>query len=87
MKKPMKLSEIAELYDEISAKDIADDLQHIRQSLRHKSEFKVIFQPALCLSCGFLFTAKKKKLTKPHKCPKCKNTFIEEAIFKIDNKQ
>lgn len=83
-KKPMRLSDIAELYENISTSDISNDLKHIRQSLRHKSELKVLFQPATCLKCGFMFTDKIKKLTKPHKCPNCKNTYIEEAVFKIE---
>ena len=70
----MTVAEISRFIDQ-PAKDTAEDLQHLIQSLKHM-EFKAVIEVAACKKCGFEFSAD--KLRKPSKCPKCKGTWITE---------
>jgi transcriptional regulator len=77
--RPMTISEIARRNLE-SPKDVADDLAHLLQSLKH-TEFKAVIAPALCRKCGFEFRSD--KLSKPSKCPECHGTWLQEARIEI----
>lgn len=57
-----------------SEKELYDHLEHLLES---KS---LVIIPAECLKCGYIF-AKRKKVKKPGKCPKCKNTYIQQPSF------
>jgi len=65
----------------ISEKDVFEHLTHVERSLK-KSSQKFIFEPYQCQICSFTFD-KRKKLSKPGRCPKCKQGSIEPARFKI----
>ncbi len=70
----LPLSEIARI-EKTRVQDLADDLEHLRKSLKHEG-LRLIVEPAACQKCGFVFT--KGKLLKPGRCPKCKSTWIDE---------
>lgn len=38
--------------------------------------------PARCCGCGYIF-AKRDRLKKPGKCPRCKGTHIEQPLFSV----
>jgi len=65
----------------IREKEIYTHLPHIEKSINNKSKkFKVI--PAQCMSCDYSFR-KRQRLTRPGRCPICKNQRIEPARFQI----
>ncbi|MFW9994315.1 MAG: transcriptional regulator [Candidatus Odinarchaeota archaeon] len=66
---------------EMSPKEVARDLEHVSKTIR-RSGSRFYQQPARCLSCNYVFK-NRKRFTKPHKCPKCRSTYVEEAMFKI----
>jgi len=72
--KMLPLSEIARI-EKVRVQELADDLEHLRKSLRHEG-LRLLVEPAACQKCGFEFT--KARLTKPGRCPKCKSTWIDE---------
>lgn len=63
--------------------DIEDDLRHLLKSLRHSGEYRAVVTPARCRHCGFTF--RQDKLTKPGKCPQCRNTWIEAPLIRIES--
>ncbi len=65
---------------ECDKKDIEEDLEHIRKTLR-KEGMTLKITPAVCKKCGFNFS--KDKVGKPSKCPKCRSTWIAEPSFRI----
>lgn len=64
----------------ISEREAADHLTHALVTARRK--YRVEVTPALCGSCGFTFT-ERKKVKRPSRCPKCKNGRIESARYHI----
>jgi predicted Zn-ribbon and HTH transcriptional regulator len=77
---PRSVSELAELLD-TPPKTVADDLQHLLRSLKHRPE-RAVITPARCRQCGFVFRGD--KLRKPGKCPRCKGTWISEPLIAIE---
>ncbi|MFA9460652.1 transcriptional regulator [Thiohalorhabdus methylotrophus] len=71
---PMGVGELAQALG-MRGKDVADELTHLRQSLRNEP-YRLEVIPAVCRKCGFTFSAD--KLTKPGKCPECRGTWIHE---------
>ena len=65
----------------ISEKEVVDHLGHIRIAVRKSREHLMII-PAECKKCGFKFK-KRERLTKPGKCPICRNEHIQEPHFSI----
>jgi transcriptional regulator len=61
-------------------KDIIDDLEHIKLSIKSK---KLKVEPAFCKYCGFVFK-EREKLKTPTKCPKCRKEWIQPALFRIE---
>lgn len=62
-------------------KEIAGHLEHIERSLQSQGG-KLIITPYKCLTCGFVFD-KRTRVTKPGRCPSCKNSHIQVAQFYI----
>jgi len=62
-------------------KDVYDHLHHIEKSAKNLP-YKFKITSAQCLSCDFVFK-KRDRLTRPSKCPKCKNQQIEPARFQL----
>ena len=65
----------------ISEKDACSHLPSIEKSIRHHKK-KIKITPSACLSCGFEFKDRK-SFKKPGKCPECKKSRIEPAVFQI----
>ena len=76
---PLRLSEIARLYD-VPLKEVADDVAHLRKTLK-SSAYRLDVVPAECRNCGFIFSAE--KLSKPSKCPQCRSTWLDEPVVQI----
>jgi predicted Zn-ribbon and HTH transcriptional regulator len=71
--------ELAELL-QVPVKEIHEDLAHLQRSLKHLP-YRLEVEPASCKKCGFCFA--KDRLTKPGKCPVCKQTWIAEPRIHI----
>ncbi len=56
--------------------DVEDDLRHMIRSARAAGH-GVAIDPARCKACGFVFG--EEKLSKPSRCPQCKQSRIFEA--------
>lgn len=78
--RPLTVGEIAALVDE-HPRDVAADLEHLFKSLRNEP-YRVVIIPAQCRKCGFEFH--RDKLRKPGRCPRCKQSRIDEARVMIE---
>ncbi len=65
----------------ISEKEFYSHLPSIEKSIRHQKK-QIKITPYHCLSCGFEFKDRK-TFKKPGKCPKCRQSRIEPAVFEI----
>ena len=61
--------------------DVEDALQHMIKSARAAGH-QLVVVPARCRSCGFTFG--EERLTRPSKCPKCRNSRIFEPQIGVD---
>ena len=66
----------------IPEKEAVDHLTHIERSVRRQGK-KLLEIPCRCLSCGFVFE-KRRRFTKPGRCPLCRNTHMQPARFHIE---
>jgi predicted Zn-ribbon and HTH transcriptional regulator len=64
----------------LSRGDVEDALRHMIRSARAAGH-RVVVVPARCRSCGFVFD--EDKLTKPGKCPSCRNSRIFEPQIAV----
>ena len=62
--------------------EVAEHLEHLERSAKHRGERLVIGPPA-CLGCGFEFT-KRHRFTRPSGCPKCRGRRISSPRFRIE---
>ena len=60
--------------------DVEDALQHMIKSARGAGH-RIVVVPARCRSCGFTFG---ERLTRPSKCPECRNSRIFEPQMGVD---
>jgi hypothetical protein len=65
----------------IPEKEVFNHLAHIREAIR-KNERHLVMTPAVCRKCGFTFK-KRERLTKPGRCPVCRNEQIAEPVYGI----
>jgi transcriptional regulator len=65
----------------LSRAEVEDALRHMIRSARAAGHHIVVV-PAQCRSCGFTFGDE--KLTRPSKCPKCRNSRIFEPQIGVD---
>ena len=65
----------------ISEKEVYSHLPSIEKSIRHQKK-QIEITPCYCLSCGFEFKDRK-SFRKPGKCPACRQSRIEPAVFVI----
>jgi len=63
----------------IPEKEVVIHLEHIRVAAR-KGDRRLHLTPAVCLKCGFVFN-KRERLTKPGKCPVCRNEQITGPLY------
>jgi predicted Zn-ribbon and HTH transcriptional regulator len=61
--------------------DVEDALQHMIKSARAAGH-GIVVVPARCRSCGFTFG--EERLTRPSKCPECRNSRIFEPQIGVD---
>jgi hypothetical protein len=61
--------------------DVEDDLRHMIRSARAAGH-SVVIEPARCKVCGFVFG--EEKLSKPSRCPECRQSRIFEAQIHVD---
>jgi predicted Zn-ribbon and HTH transcriptional regulator len=62
--------------------DVEDDLRHAIRSARAAGH-RVVIEPARCRACGFAFG--EEKLSKPSRCPQCRESRIDEAQIRVEN--
>jgi predicted Zn-ribbon and HTH transcriptional regulator len=65
----------------LSRGDVEDALRHMIRSARAAGH-RIVVVPARCRSCGFTFG--EDKLTKPGKCPQCRNSRIFEPQIGVE---
>lgn len=65
----------------IQEKEVFDHLGHIRQTLKNQKK-KLLIKPFQCMICDFSFKDRK-KLSRPGRCPKCRQGHIEAATYRI----
>ncbi|MFO8083788.1 MAG: transcriptional regulator [Desulfobacterales bacterium] len=65
----------------ISEKDAYSHLPSIQKSIAHQGK-RIKTMPCYCLNCGFEFKDRK-SFKKPGKCPECRQSRIEPAVFEI----
>ena len=65
----------------IPEKEVYQHLTHIAQTLVAQNK-KIRIKPYECLKCGFTFDDRQ-RFSKPGRCPKCKQTHVENPIFRI----
>ncbi len=66
----------------ISEKDAYAHLEHIQRSVSTKGK-NLVMTPCECLSCGYVFKDRN-RVKKPGRCPKCRQSQIQGAMFKIE---
>jgi transcriptional regulator len=66
----------------LSRADVEDALRHMIRSARAAGH-RIVVVPARCRSCGFVFD--EDKLTKPGKCPSCRNSRIYEPQISVES--
>jgi predicted Zn-ribbon and HTH transcriptional regulator len=66
----------------ISEKDCYTHLEHIQRSVYSRGK-KLIMTPCECLSCKFVFKDRN-RVRKPGRCPKCRQSHIQSAMFYIE---
>ncbi len=65
----------------ISEKEVLTHLSHVALSARKQNQ-QIIISPSRCLKCGFNFK-KRKRPSKPSRCPQCRSTYLELPLFRI----
>ena len=65
----------------LAEKEVYPHLEHIRRSLQREQR-RLIVSPAVCKKCGFVFK-KRRRLTRPGKCPVCRSETLVEPLFAI----
>ena len=66
----------------VGEKEVYTHLNHISRSVKHERK-KLIITPAKCLGCGYVFE-KRKRFTRPSRCPICKSEHIRNPMYRID---
>ena len=61
--------------------DVEDALRHMVRSARAAGH-RIVVVPARCRACGFTFD--EDRLTKPSRCPECKESRIFEPQISVD---
>lgn len=65
----------------IREKEVYAHLPHIQRSLTTRGRTLSI-TPARCAACGYEFSDRK-KISRPSRCPKCRQERIEPPLFEI----
>lgn len=65
----------------IPEKEVMAHLVHIEKSVRNLGK-KLEESPYKCFSCGYVFD-KRKRFTRPGRCPRCRNSHIQNSSYHI----
>ena len=65
----------------MSQRQVEVHLTHVRQSVEAHGE-RLVIAPAQCRDCGFA-CAKRRRTTKPSRCPRCKSEHLALPLFEI----
>lgn len=65
----------------IKEKEVLEHLPHIERSVKCMNK-KIVFTPSSCLGCGFVFEDRK-RFSRPSRCPRCRDTRVENPMFRI----
>jgi hypothetical protein len=66
----------------IMEREVYDHLHHIERSLSRQGR-KLTVTPYRCLHCGYVFRDRK-RWDRPGRCPRCRQSHISMALFRID---
>lgn len=67
----------------IAEKDVYRHLVHIQKSVAGQGR-QLSVTACACLACGFTFK-ERRRLTRPGRCPRCRQTRISQPVFSIQN--
>jgi transcriptional regulator len=76
---PQSVSSIARALG-LRRRDAEEELRHMIRSARAAGH-EIIIEPARCRVCGFVFG--EDKLSKPSRCPQCRESRLYEAQVRI----
>lgn len=65
----------------VSQKQVLEEVDHVRQSLRNDSA-ELLVQPPACKDCGF--DGFETLLGVPSQCPECRSEWIEQPAYTIE---
>jgi predicted Zn-ribbon and HTH transcriptional regulator len=65
----------------VKEKEIYDHLVHVERTVA-SGQRRFIIHPSNCIACGFEFS-KRRRLTRPSRCPKCKSARLSQPLFEI----
>lgn len=80
LERPCSIPELASLKD-AEPGAVKEDVQHLLRSLAHMP-YRAVIERAECRKCGFRFG--EDKITKPGKCPRCRETWIQEPRITLE---
>ena len=66
----------------VMERDVPGHLESIEKTLKSQGE-RLHVEPFRCSSCGYVFK-NRKKFTRPGKCPECRHSHIENALFHVE---
>ncbi len=66
----------------IQEKEVYEHLVHIKRTLKSRKKTLHV-DPFYCLICDYVFKDRQ-RMTKPGRCPKCKKSHIQGAMYRID---
>lgn len=79
LQQPRTVSSIAQELG-LHRRDVDAHVQHLLRSARSAGS-TVTIEPARCRSCGFTF--ERDRLTKPGRCPACRESRIYEPLIQV----
>lgn len=66
----------------LPVREVLEHLRHVQKSVRLPLRF--VMEPASCLRCGFVFR-ERRKLDPPGRCPRCKNSHVQDPRYGVEN--
>jgi len=77
---PMTAMEISRAV-RIPEKEVYRHLPHIQKSVAGQDK-ELLLTPCTCRACGFVFK-ERRRLTRPGRCPRCRQSRIDPPVFRI----
>jgi len=65
----------------IPEKDVYRHLAHVQRSVAGRGR-ELLLTPCTCRACGFVFE-ERRRLTRPGRCPRCRESRIDPPVFRI----